>query len=146
MKLSEKNRIAMLTDVHKSIERAADQMTDGIYQGKLDQLVNYPPNGGLTDEEQSSLQLLRNNEVFRNALRKVFASNAASVLFELFNIIDGTADPDPDLGEWSGVMMIDIPENYDEHYEFLHDAFYETYQNWKDKGISKVDLELSDKK
>jgi hypothetical protein len=92
----------------------------------------------------NSLKSLAGNEILRNTLRKVLASNSATVIFELFNIIDGTGDPDPELGEWSEVMLIDRPDDFDDYYEFLHDNFYETYWNWRKMRNSNFKLDLLD--
>lgn len=130
MNLSEENRTTLLTQLHKTIEETANSLANDLNEGRTEELIGYPPNGGLTEAEKSSLERLKNDETLRDALRKILASNSASVLFELFNIIDGTSDPDPELGEWSEVLLVDQPEDFDEHVEFLHDNFFETYWNW----------------
>jgi hypothetical protein len=142
MNLSEENRTTLLTHLHKSIEETANTMANQLNNGRTNQLINYPPNGGLTVEEEHSLEQLKSNDTLRDALRKVFASNSATVIFELFNIIDRTGDPDPGTGEWSEVMMIDMPKDFDEHVEFLHDHFYETYWNWRKKRKATYKLDL----
>ena len=144
MNLSEEIRTTLLTYLHKSIEETANNLANHLNNGRTNQLIDYPPNGGLTDEEKESLEHLKNNDILRNALRKVFASNSASVLFDLFNIIDGTGDPDPGTGKWSEVMLVDMPEDFDEHVEFLHDNFYETYWNWRKKRKANFKLDLLD--
>jgi hypothetical protein len=144
MKLSEQNRTTLLTELHKSIEDSANMIANNINDGQTIDLINYPPNGGLTEEEMNSLKSLAGNEILRNTLRKVLASNSATVIFELFNIIDGTGDPDPELGEWSEVMLIDRPDDFDDYYEFLHDNFYETYWNWRKMRNSNFKLDLLD--
>ena len=142
MKLSEQNRTTLLTQLHKSIEDSANIIANNINDGQTSDLINYPPNGGLTEEEMNSLKSLAGNEVLRNTLRKVLASNSATVIFELFNIIDGTSDPDPEIGEWSEVMLVDQPDDFDDYSEFLHDNFYETYWNWRKKRIANYKLDL----
>ena len=144
MNLSEENRKTLLTHLHQSIEEAANFAANDLNNGQTNQLISYPPNGGLTDKEKEALEQLKGNDVLRDALRKVFASNSASVLFELFNIIDGTGDPDPEIGEWSEVMLVDMPEDFDEHVEFLHDDFYETYWKWREKRNANFKLDLLD--
>ncbi|MDN5211929.1 hypothetical protein QQ020_07695 [Fulvivirgaceae bacterium BMA12] len=144
MNLSEENRTTLLTHLHKSVEEAANIMANHLNNGRTNQLIDYPPNGGLTEEEKESLQQLKNNNTLTDALRKVFASNSASVLFELFNIIDGTGDPDPGTGDWSEITLVDMPEDFDQHVEFLHDNFYETYQNWRNKRKADFKLDLLD--
>jgi hypothetical protein len=144
MKLSEENRTTLLTNLHKCVEESANLMANHINNGGTNKSIHYPPNGGLTDEEKQALEHLKNNDTLRDALRKVLASNSASVIFELFNIIDGTGDPDPGTGEWSEVMLIDKPANFHQHVEFLHDHFYETYWNWREKRQANFKLDLLD--
>ena len=98
----------------------------------------------MTEAEIKSLEQLKNNDILRDALRKILADSSASVLFELFNIIDGTGDPDPETGEWSEVLLVDMPEDFDEHVEFLHDNFYETYWNWRKIRNANFKLDLLD--
>ena len=62
----------------------------------------------------------------KSALRKVLASTTADVFFDIFNIIDGTADPDPVTGKWTAVIIVDKPEDMDEDVELLHDDFWES--------------------
>jgi hypothetical protein len=30
-----------------------------------------------------------------------------------------------------GVMLVDRPDEIEEHWQFLHDAFFETYWDWR---------------
>jgi hypothetical protein len=133
MGLSTENRTTLLIHLHKSIEEAANTNANHIINGRLNQLINYPPNGGLTDDEIGALKKLKGDEYLKSALRKVLASTTADVFFDIFNIIDGTADPDPGTGEWTEVMLVDKPKDFDEHVEFLHDDLYGTYWDWKKK-------------
>lgn len=142
MKLSEQNRTTLLVHLHKVIEEIADVQANKILQGRSEQLIDYPQNGGLTGEEQQELKKLQGNEIMRDALRKVLASNSASVFFDFFNIVDGTGDPDPETGKWSEIMLIDMPKDFDGHIEFLHDHFYDTYWNWKEKRRASFNLDL----
>lgn len=137
MQLSEENKLTLLINLHKSIEEAANRTANHIFQGRSNQLINYPPNGGLTENEISEIESLKGNEALKTALRKLFASTTSDVLFDLFNIIDGTADPDPGTGEWSEVIIVDKPEDYDNDVEFLHDDFYGSYWDWKSKRENK---------
>jgi hypothetical protein len=137
MALSEENRKTLLISVHKDIEETANEIVNKINQGRLNQLLDYPPNGGFTEQEKAALIQLKGSEALKTALRKVIASSTASVLFDFFNLIDGTADPDPETGEWSEVMIVDKPEDFDEYQAFLHDEFYETYWDWKAKRSNK---------
>ena len=82
------------------------------------------------------------NSTLKSALRKVFASNTADVIFSFLNIIDGTSDPTVEFGEWKEVMLVDFNDG-NEMDSMLHDDFYETYWDWKEKRINpgwKLDL------
>ena len=129
MQLSETNRHTLLLAIHQSIEEEAAGSAKELLQGQVNE-PPYPPNGGFTAEEKDSLELLQNNEVLQSALRKVLASCAAGVVFDLFNHIDGTTDPKQ--GEWTGVMLVDKPRHDEEHREFLHDDFFDAYWNWRE--------------
>jgi len=135
MKLSEENKKTLLLSVHKAIEEYAGHTANHLFHNRTNKLINYPPNGGLTEEEKEALGQLKENEVLKSALRKVIAGNTADVFFDFFNILDGTADPET--GKWSEVLLIDKPEDFDDHQEFLHDSFYETYWDWKEKRKNK---------
>jgi hypothetical protein len=137
MELSEENRKTLLLSVHQGIEESADEAANMILHGRLNQLINYPPNGGFAEQEKTALMELKGNEDLKNALRKVIASTIAGVFFDFFNLIDGTADPDPEMGLWREVLLVNKPEDFDEYYEFLHDEFYETYWKWKEKRRNK---------
>ena len=128
--------------LHKSIEEQANHAANHILHGRPEQLILYPPNGGLTTEEMQAIGSLAGNETLRDALRKAIASSTADVLFGLLNIIDGTGDPDPGLGKWSEVMLTDVPEDFDEDLEFLHDHFYETYWAWRRRRKADWKLDL----
>jgi hypothetical protein len=137
MQLSQENRNTLLINLHKSIEENSDATANHVFHGRFNQLINYPPNGGLTEDELRAIDQLKGNEQLKSALRKLFASSASDVLFDLFNVTDGTSDPDPGTGEWSEVMIVDKPEDFDDHYEFLHDDFYATYWDWKEKRSNR---------
>jgi hypothetical protein len=131
MKFSDENRKTLMIHLHQTIEHQALSVTDNLLNREYSRLAVYPPNGGLTSSEIEALEVIKGNESLRSALRKVLADNSAFVLFDLFNMIDGTGDPDPAIGEWSEVVIIDRPEDYIEDHEMLHDEFFSTYEDWK---------------
>ena len=133
MRLSAENKSTLLIHLHKSIEESANTNTNHIIYGRINQLINYPPNGGLTENEIKALEELKGKEDLKSALRKILASTTADVFFDILNIIDGTADPDPVTGKWTEVMIVDKPDGMDEDVELLHDDFYATYWDWKGK-------------
>jgi hypothetical protein len=144
MKLSEENRSTLFIYLHQLIEESANTTTNHIFHGRLNQLINYPPNGGLTENEIKAIEELKGNENLKLALRKLFASNTSDVFFDFLNVIDGTSNPGPGAGEWSEVILMDKPEDFDDDIELLHDHFYESYWDWKRKRISNkppLDLE-----
>ena len=65
-------------------------------------------------------------------MRKLLAGCAANVLFDLFNLIDGTTDPTCMAWNGEGIILVDNPENDDKHREHLHDEFFDAYWNWRD--------------
>jgi hypothetical protein len=135
MQLSVDNRNSLLLTLHKQIEEYADVIANTIFHGRP-VYMTYPPNAGLTIAEEEALQLLKGNEQMMTALRKVLASNTSDVFFSFFNVIDGTASPDVEVGSWSEVMLVDKAEDFPGD-EFLHDEFYGTYWDWKERRGNK---------
>ena len=129
MHLSENNRHTLLLAIHQSIEEQAAGSANDLFQGHTNAL-DYPSNGGFTDEEKESLKLLQNNSALQSALRKTLASCAAGVVFDLLNLIDGTSDPEH--GDWDGLSLIDKTEEA-EAGDLLHDDFFGTYWDWRKK-------------
>ena len=123
----------LLLAIHQSIEEQAAIGANNLFQGRATG-IDYPPNGGFTTEEQEALKLLQRNSVLQAALRKMLASCAAGVVFDLLNLIDGTSDPEH--GDWDGVSLIDKTEEV-EAGEFLHDDFFSTYWDWRHKWKNK---------
>jgi len=141
LKLSEENRRILLVNLHNLIAQYANMTANHIQHERINQLINYPSNGGLTGKEKSELKKLKGNEELKSALRKVLASNSADVIFSLLNIIDGTADPDIESATWSEVMLVDFSEE-NEMTEMLHDEFFSTYWDWKEKKKMNWNLDL----
>lgn len=129
MNLSDKNRKILLTSLHQAIEENANHIANHVFYGRENQLINYPPNGGLTEREKEAIKELQGDEDLKSALRKILASNTADVFFHIFNIIDGTSDPER--GDWTGVAIVDISEEDEGDIDFLHDDFYGTYWDWR---------------
>ena len=133
MELSNKNALALLIDLNQDIEEYADDTVKKIIQDKDFDYLTYPPNNGFTDLEKQELNKLDNNEHLKNALRKVIANNSAGIIFNMFNLFDGTGGPKHMNNEWTGVKLVD-EESFANEIEFqenLHDAFFETYWEWK---------------
>ncbi|GGI56873.1 hypothetical protein [Winogradskyella haliclonae] len=142
MKLSENNKKTLLVSIHQSIEENASHTVNDLERKRINRLINYPSNGGLTESEKTELEKLEINPTLKSALRKVFASNTADVFFSFLNIVDGTTDPNIEFGEWEEVMLVDFDEE-NEMDSMLHDDFYGTYWDWKEKRPNpgwKLDL------
>ena len=147
MQLSEENKKTILIHLHKSIEVASNTTANHIFHGRSNKLINYPPNGGLTENEIKAIEDLKGNEDLKSALRKLFASTTSDVLFDFFNLVDGTSDPDPGGAEWREIMIVDKPEDFEDDVEFFHDDFYGSYWDWKEIRVNKnwsLDIEIND--
>jgi len=130
MTLSDDNQKALMLTIHQKVEEYADSVADSLNKGDIEDLT-YPPNCGLTGEELNALQKLKDDPTLKSALRKVLADNSAGVVFDIFNLVDGTADPDENLGNWTEIALVDKSEELDDPIEMLHDNFYSTYWDWK---------------
>lgn len=131
MKASEHNIETLMISLHKKIEEYSDFLTTQIENGKPIEHVNYPPNNGFSEKEIKSLQELSSKEDLKSALRKLVADSMAGVLFDFFNFIDGTSDPDEKLGKWSELSLVDKNDNIEPPNDMLHDKFFETYWEWR---------------
>jgi hypothetical protein len=136
MKLSDYNQKTLMLAIHQKIEEYADFIVEKLNNGETSDIINYPPNGGLNDDEKKALDKLKNDETLKSALKKVLADNSAGVIFELMNYLDGTTDPDSELGDWTEVSFVDKTESIESPEEMLHDSFYETYLDWKEIRLS----------
>ncbi|WP_035557449.1 hypothetical protein [Hymenobacter sp. IS2118] len=128
MQLSEENQRTLLIAANQAVEEYASYSANSLFKGAGVEIA-YPPNGGFTPEEAEALKLLQGNAVVRSALRKVLADCAAGVVFDLFNMIDGTTEPKQ--GGWSQVMLGDKPADWEDQ-GFLHDEFFAAYWDWRD--------------
>lgn len=131
MKASEYNIETLMLSLHKKIEEYSDYLSTQIDNGNPVEHVTYPPKNGFTSDEIDSLKLLSSNPLLKNALRKLVADNIAGVLFDFFNYIDGTGDPEEELGKWTELSFVDKTDNIEQPTEMLHDKFYETYWYWR---------------
>ena len=138
MKLSKHNIHTFLLSANQKIEENAEFVSDRLDQGGEMDFVTYPPNCGFTEEENLSLEKLKNDPHLKSALRKILADNSAGVLFDLFNIIDGTSEPDEKFGKWTEICFVDKTDELAEDLDFLHDELGSVYWDWKelrpDKG------------
>ena len=131
MKASNYNIETLMISLHKKIEEYSDYLSTQINNGNPVEHVTYPPNNGFTKDEIDSLRLLSSNPILKSAIRKLMADNIAGVLFDFFNYIDGTGDPEEELGKWTELSFVDKSDEIEPPNEMLHDKFYETYWNWR---------------
>lgn len=132
MILSEHNRQTLLVELHRIIAEQSDLMASTIMEHPEDDFSIYPPDTSLNEDELQALCDLNHDQELKNALTKVFKDYTAKVIFRFFNIIDQTTLPDPRSGKWSAVTIADLPEDYSQNLEYLHDHFLETYWDWKE--------------
>lgn len=136
MELSEKNAMILMIDIHQDIEEFADYSVTKLLDDKQMDFIVYPPNCELSNAEIKALNELGNDPDLKSGLKKIMANNSAEVLFSLFNIIDGTGHPkNDDRNEWKDLKLVD--EEWDEARkpvdDWLHDKFFDTYWDWKEK-------------
>ena len=62
---------------------------------------------------------------------KLCNSGKSLKLFELLNIIDGTSEPDENIGKWTEISIVDKTDEIAENAEMLHDELYSKYWDWK---------------
>jgi len=48
--------------------------------------------------------------------------------------MDGISTPKVDLGKWREVLLVDMPEDYDESQPFLNELFFESYDEWESRS------------
>jgi hypothetical protein len=129
------NRLTLMLALHEDINNVASYVTEFIMSGNFK--PTYPPNEELSLEERDALSALKAIPSIESALKKVIRDVASSPLFLLFTYLDGVTEPTDD-ESWSGVALIDMPEDeaFDEELsseEMLHDNFFGTYWDWKEK-------------
>ena len=133
MKLSEEHHKILMLSLHQKIEEYAVNTANKLHSGDTENLLTYPPNHGFTRGELQALEKLSGDSPLQSALRKVLANNSAGVVFELMNLLDGTTDPDEELGDWTGIALVDSDEVIEENEEMLHDSFYASYWDWRER-------------
>lgn len=124
--LSEAERTALLVHVHRELEEVATRLASGVARSGAAPKLVYPPNHGYSAEEQHALEDVSLSDAAESALRKATASAIADVLYGLFTVIDGVADPSPEVEDW-GVYAIGPADDNDD----LHNEFFATYWEWR---------------
>ena len=128
MGLTEKQRTALLTDLHREIESVATRAVRVMAGTRETPDLAYPPNGGLTPVESAALASIPGNPALESALRKMVADAAAGAVFHLFCLIDGVADPINYEGTW---MPLPVGKGKDADGGMLHDQFVDSYWHWR---------------
>jgi hypothetical protein len=130
--LTDGQRNALFIDVHRAIERAADE-TAAVLTGQAAAAEPaYPPNGGFTAEEKAALAALPVRPELASAIRKLVAGASAGPLFTLLSLIDGVADPSTIEGPWPSFHLAQTTDQEFEHL-MLHDVFFDSYWLWRDR-------------
>ena len=136
--IDENTRIAILVEAHAAIKNSATAAVTALGIPDEEFAVRYPPNESLTSAERDALRNLRLSDEARSGLLKVIRDCSSQAFFHFFSIMDGVTDPPQFLNErkifdkvWVGVALKPKGE---EHEEMLHDAFYETYWDFKPPG------------
>jgi hypothetical protein len=132
--ISDDQRRALLFQLHQSIVQSVDAAIGAITDP--DSLcLSYPPDGpelttNLTAEEKEALRGLRHSPQSISALKKILTDACAGPPFQFFCLLDGVSDPDiVEIPQWVGAHLVE--RNGDA--EFLHDMFYETFWDYKEK-------------
>jgi hypothetical protein len=109
--LSDEQFAALITEVHKEIEEAAETAVTALGADGAPDLV-YPPGVTLSDEERQALAGVEPSA----AIRKLIADAAARPMFRLFAMLDGLGDPDSYDGYWPVWELVES-ENGELFYE-----------------------------
>lgn len=115
MRLSEKNRKILIEYIHQKLEEYSKSLVREI----LSENPRFKPFG---KKEEEALNVMKENPSgFSSLLEKMLWHNGHDLFFDFFCILDGVGDPEDK--EWSDVLLIDKPKDFNEHVEFLHDKF-----------------------
>jgi hypothetical protein len=126
MKLSQENKNALLFQMHQIIYECLDSTINKFKnqdKNSLDYFV-------LTDEEEVYINKIKESPILHKVLEKILTRSLDDSFFNFLSIIDGTSEPLDKFGKKSDVLLIDMPDEFDEHYDFLHDDFFESYDRW----------------
>lgn len=137
-KLNGKNLLELMVYLHNRIDESVGWTFDSINNGKIKDMISYPPGVEISDKELKILQDVIGNEEVKSALKKVMINNAMYPLFDLFNFIDGTGNiPD---AEYDWIELIECKyediEKIEDREDFLHDLFFETFWEWNERSKS----------
>jgi hypothetical protein len=92
MKVSTDNLNVLFLQINKAIEETADKAATSLINHSADELINYPPIGGLNELESESLKTIKTDDNLKSGLRKVIADSCAFVVFDILANIDGVSE------------------------------------------------------
>ncbi len=130
----------LLVESHRLIERNAEHTVEqlGVARRKpltrpehdSESLTTYPPGEVLSVEEDGAIRSMRLSALQKSALKKLIADACAAVMFDFFNLVDGTTDPEvsPINDFWVGASIVEQQD--DRHTWMLHDQFLDTYHDY----------------
>jgi hypothetical protein len=138
MKVSAENLDVLFLQIHRKIEETADKVATGLMNHSSANLINYPPNGGLTESELNALKTIQADDHVKSGLRKIIADSCAAVVLDILSNIDGVTDPETDFDKWKGVKLVDNSDDVEESNDLmLHDKLYDSYWEWRKRRGSK---------
>ncbi|MFN3195664.1 MAG: hypothetical protein ACE364_06945 [Chlorobiota bacterium] len=65
MKLSENNKKTLLVSIHQLIEENANHIVNDLDDKRVNEIINYPSNGGLTQLEKLELERLEISPILK---------------------------------------------------------------------------------
>lgn len=121
-------RKVLFDEIHRTIDAMSQELIDVLLKRKPAEII-YPPNGGLSEVEARDLGQSDLSEGLARAISKLSANSAANVLFRIFAVLDGVADPHLATDAiWLGARLVVRDEEDDEDREpMLHDELFETW-------------------
>jgi hypothetical protein len=138
MTVSTDNLNTLFLQLHKTIEETADRVATSLTNHSVDDIISYPPNGGLNDLEIESLKTIGTDTNLKNGLRKIIADSCATVLANILVLIDDVGDPDIDTEKWKGIKLVDNSDEVEAPNDLmLHDKLYESYWDWRKRRNNK---------
>ena len=138
MTVSTDNLNILFLQIHKTIEETADRVAASLTNHSADDLISYPPNGGLTESENESLRTIGTDKHLASGLRKIIADSCATVIFDILANIDDVKAPDIDTDKWKGIKLVDNADDVEPPNDLmLHDKLYDSYWEWRKRRENK---------
>ena len=124
--IDEATQRALFIDLHRDIHDVSAKTVARI-PNAINEVI-YPPDGQLTLSEKNALRELQLSDAARSGLQKLIAEASSTVVFNLFALIDGVADPST--GKFDPWLGISLAPKSEEDEPMLHDEFYESYWSY----------------